>query len=473
MEDQEAPEPPAVGEPEATSEPGDVEKAELDAEAEEDWVAGSIEVVFHSADRSGLKEWDFSDSTEQKSFPDVWSPELKQLLERNEFISWGPIFPLSYPWSTDSPEESRKFYENSGRYRYVSLHFPAQSDLVSIANELEELPEIVRAAPVPRLRPPFDPLCEPMVGKDDQVPADDDTQWYLFRCGINQAWTKASGQGVVIADIDWGFNPNHEDLVSRIKNSLNTFENSRSISSGDKFRHGTAVLGLAAGSVNGVGIAGVAYNATLWAIQAGSNVVEDEKHWLSAIDFVRREKSQERKVMILEIQTLKGGNVEMSVAISKAIVDAIGENVLVCVPAGNSGGDAGLGEDQKPIPPTGSVLVGATSYHPTLNRPGASNVGCRIVVYAPGDEDHDLTCGVPAKDDYTSRFGGTSGAVAKVAGVVALMLSMNDKLTQAEVCEILKQSPTPVTDQLNKPVGVLLNAKHAVCEALKRKTAII
>ena len=129
--------------------------------------------------------------------------------------------------------------------------------------------------------------------------------------------------------------------------------------------------------------------------------------------------------------------------------------------------DAGIGDDGLPIPPTGSIVVGATRYDKLRNIVGASNSGRRVVVYAPGDPSHDLTCSLP-NDRYRNRFGGTSAAVAKIAGAVALMLEVNPQLRPADVHEILSQSNIPVFDHDGNRVGVLLDAEQAVSEACKR-----
>jgi subtilisin family serine protease len=440
------------------------------------WVPGVIEVEFKDATRSGVLTWDFSQSKEQREYSEAWPASLKELLISNNLLKWKPSFPLRYPWShEDSEESARKFYAASGRDRFVTFYFPNRANVLNIARELTELPDLAHAVPVPQLAPPSTPLGEPLMGTSDQLMNTIcrskgclENQWYIFRCRVNKAWEKASGKGVVIADIDWGFNLNHRDLRSRIALKKNTSDNSTSVSNGNRFDHGTAVLGLAGAEVNSLGMAGIAYEAFLWAIQAGDDTIMDPAFWVSAIDFVRSEKSDHRKVIILEIQTKKRGNVEMGLTINKAIIDAIHDNVVVCVPAGNGSGDAGIGDDGKPIPPTGSILVGATKYDPQANIRSGSKGGSRIVVYAPGDEAHDLTCSVPGEEDYRNHFGGTSGAVAKVAGTVALMLEVNNKLTNKDICDILKQSEIPVIENSSKQVGVLLNAEQAVCEALKR-----
>jgi subtilisin family serine protease len=125
--------------------------------------------------------------------------------------------------------------------------------------------------------------------------------------------------------------------------------------------------------------------------------------------------------------------------------------------------DAGIGDDNNPIPTTGSILVGATRFAP-LENIRISNGGCRVVVYAPGDLSIDVTCGLP-DNGYVPGFGGTSSAVAKVAGVAALMLEKNPTLTHHQVRDIMSRSQIRVVDNSSNPVGVLLDADQAVSAA--------
>ena len=83
---------------------------------------------------------------------------------------------------------------------------------------------------------------------------------------------------------------------------------------------------------------------------------------------------------------------------------------------------------------------------------------------------HDLTCGQAADNAYRNGFGGTSGATPKVAGTVALMLSVNPQLSHDDIRDILAGTGSPVTEDPGKPIGVFLNAEAAVAEALRRRS---
>jgi subtilisin family serine protease len=220
------------------------------------------------------------------------------------------------------------------------------------------------------------------------------------------------------------------------------------------------------------GMTGIAYGATLWAIQAGSggliNAVVDHRFWVAGINFVWNTPSTHRKIIILELQTAGFSNPEMIPTINAEIRLAIAHGVVVCVPAGNGNSLEDAGVDDEGIAsfmPTDAIVVGATRFDPETNpRAAGTNGGSRVVVYAPGDSESDLTCGL--RGGYRDHFGGTSGATAKVAGVVALMLQMNATLTPLRIRDILGASRKMVLDEAENTVGVLLDANQAVTAAI-------
>jgi hypothetical protein len=121
------------------------------------------------------------------------------------------------------------------------------------------------------------------------------------------------------------------------------------------------VLGLAGAADIDLGMAGFAYGATLWPIQAnsGPGTALSGNSWARAIDWVRTADSGgRRKVIILEVQTNPAlGNYEQVLSVNAAIMTAIANGIVVCMAAGNR--NAGLDDAGNPIQDTGSILVGA------------------------------------------------------------------------------------------------------------------
>jgi hypothetical protein len=374
--------------------------------------------------------------------------------------------------------------------QFVTLHFAEDADTQRIAEELNGLPEVERAVAVPTALPPtlvaepeavgtetalptLVPPGEPLTGHSSQVVVDSATglenQWYVFRCRVDRAWTRSSGRNVVVADVDWGFRTGHQDLAAKIARTFNAFDGTTDVTHGGSVFHGTGVTGLAGAAVNSVGMAGVAYAAEVWGVQADSGTGPSlgGNSWARGIDWVRTTSSGgRRKVVILEVQTGAFGNYEQVPSVNAAIRTAIGAGVVVCVAAGNGDRDAGLDDSGNAIPETGSILVGATAYDPAINkRAWFSNWGPRITVACPGDSAHDLTCDSGGDTAYRNGFGGTSGATPKVAGVAALMLATNPSLSHADVRRILTVTGSALTPDPGKPVGTFLDAAAAVRQA--------
>ena len=452
------------------------------APAPDSFEEGVVEIQFRDGVRPQIVSSLADSSSEIASPSDVDLAVLNQILQRYRLGRAEP----SLQTSEEEATEAQSAFQESGDAlpnlrSFVTLHFPPDEDTRQIALELSRLPEIERAVAVPRAIPPLSPLNEPLVGTTDQVALNPGTgmenQWYIFRCRINRAWDQASGQGTVIADIDWGYRTSHQDLVSRldIGHAYNAFDGGSNVSTGGSISHGTAVMGIAGAQDNNMGMAGIAFSADLWPVQADSGPGPSlgGNAWARAIDWVRTANSGgKRKIINLEVQTGSFGNYEMVPSVNAAIRTAIANGVIVCVAAGNGDRDAGIDDSGNPIPPTGSILVGATAYHASQNpRAGFSNFGSQLTVSAPGDASHDLTCSSTSDSAYRNGFGGTSGATPKVAGTVALMLEVNPALTHDAIRTILNTTGTAVVTAANKPVGTFLNAEAAVSAAARPRAS--
>lgn len=403
-----------------------------------------------------------------------------QILQEHGVVKAEPSFRTHRAVSAESFAQPAAILDHEKK-KYIDLHFPPGTDTDEVVRRLKALPEVEHAIVMPKAIPPRTLPGDPLVGASDQVTVDPQTglehEWYVFRCHADQAWATASGKNVVIADIDFGFLATHQDLAANIdmSHAHNSVDGSTTIDVGDDTDHGTGVLGLAAAATNAVGMAGFAYEATVWPIQAnaGSGPVLPGDAFANAIDWVTAQYNGSPRVVInLEVQTGNFGNYEMVLAVNAAIRSAIAKGIVVCVAAGNGDRDSGIGDDGAPITPTGSILVGATQYDPIQNvRASFSNWGPRVVVSAPGDADHDVTCSTGSIDSYRNGFGGTSGATPKVSGTVGLMLEVNPSLTPAQVQEILVATGTPIPVGDNKPVGVFINTGAAVAQAAALTTS--
>jgi serine protease len=92
-------------------------------------------------------------------------------------------------------------------------------------------------------------------------------QWALDRIGAEQAWSRGTGEGVVVAVVDTGVDLAHEDLASKVvpgRDVLDDDDNAQ-----DCEGHGTMVAGvIAAATDNGRGVAGTAPGARIMPVRA-------------------------------------------------------------------------------------------------------------------------------------------------------------------------------------------------------------
>jgi subtilisin family serine protease len=394
---------------------------------------------------------------------------LMNLLRQHRIVRVEATFDATPPGL--EPEENPP----AGRERYLTLYFATEQNTRVISNKLRDTALVERASPAPKIIPSSSPLSEPLLNPTMGAP---ELQWYIPRCKADLGWQLRgpaqfySGQGVVVADIDWGFYEFHQELAGRIERSYNSITGGTFVGDGNLTNHGTAALALAGAAANGQEMVGFAFGADLWAIQAddGSGLGSFQ-NWRFAIDYVRcTDSGGRRKVICLEAETADYCNVESDEIINKAVRDAIDAGVVVCVAGGNGDREAEKDAAGIEFTETGSILVGSTLYHanPLINtKNGSSNWGPRIVVSAPGDPSNDWS----ASSVTYAHFGGTSGATPKVAGTIALMLEANPQLSHAEVRDILSNTGTAIDAPAGHPIGTFLNAAAAVAEAQRRAAA--
>ena len=237
--------------------------------------------------------------------------------------------------------------------------------------------------------------------------------------------------------------------------------------------HGTHVGGtIGAITGNDRGVAGVDQNARLLPVRVlgkcfGQSIdIIDGIRWaagldMSGVDGVDEVNPNPAHVINLSLGGESPGG--CSTFEQEAIDDARAAGAIIIAAAGNEQQDAG---NVSPANCNGVITVAA------LARDGSrafySNFGSVVDIAAPGGED-DWPPGVeefgmilstfnegeqePGNEEAYAWSAGTSMAAPHVAGVVSLMLSLNDSLTPDEVASILKgtarEFPQPGGDEFD------------------------
>jgi serine protease len=310
-------------------------------------------------------------------------------------------------------------------------------------------------------------------------------QWHYFEAagGINAplAWDRARGAGVVVAVIDTGARP-HADLAANLVPGFDFISSAARAGDGNgrdndasdegdfsvagqcgagsrasnSSWHGTHVAGtVAAVTNNASGVAGVAFNAKVQPLRvlgkcggATSDII-DAIVWASG-GIVAGAPANPTPARVINMSL--GGGGACSRAEQAAINSARSRGTVVVVAAGNEAQNVA---NSSPANCNGVIAVAAVGR--TGARASYSNFGAGVDIAAPGGDGRDgvistVNAGrtTPA-GDALAAFQGTSMAAPHVAGVAALMLSVNNALTPDQIEAAIKASARPV------PAGVSCN----------------
>lgn len=279
-------------------------------------------------------------------------------------------------------------------------------------------------------------------------------QWAIDALDLPEAWDFTTGSKEVIVGImDTGIDGTHPDLKDSIINNMcRDFTTGKEVAVStptDPHGHGTSVAGIigAIGN-NSKGVVGVNWNVSLVSLRVfNSNGSGYSSYVAEAIKY-----AQKNDIDILNLSAgWYSNNSRYDLALDEIIKTYSG--LIVCA-AGNEGRN---NDGSNPIYPASYRLdniISVGAHDKNNNRSvwssGSSNYGEKTVdIYAPGgkgvkqNNDNCYTTGV-TESGYT-YFNGTSCASPHVAGVAALLLSINENLTIAQVKESILESAIPLT----------------------------
>jgi subtilisin family serine protease len=288
--------------------------------------------------------------------------------------------------------------------------------------------------------------------------------WGLKAVDAEGAWQISSGsREVVVADIDTGVDYTHEDLVNNMWiNPRPTQDDrhgydfaNRDSRPYDDHSHGTHTSGtIGATGGNGIGLSGVARDVSIMALKfltgGGSGTTANA---VLAIDYAIANGAR-----VMSNSWGGRGSGSGNRALEDAIVRANKADILFVAAAGNDASD----NDVSPTYPAAikqpnMLTVAATTQTDQLA--SFSNFGKTTVhVGAPGAKVLSTVPGNQYK-----AFSGTSMACPHVAGLAALILAVNPKLSAVKVKEIIMETvdPLPALNGITVSGG-RVNAKKAL-----------
>ncbi len=285
------------------------------------------------------------------------------------------------------------------------------------------------------------------------------------------AWNVTTGSNaIVVGVVDTGVDYNHPDLAANMwsnpggkgnavcaagTHGFNAIANT--CDPMDDHGHGTHVSGtIGAVGNNGVGVAGVNWNASIMALKfLDSGGYGNTADAIEAIDFAIQAKIDGVNIRILS-NSWGGG------PFSKALLDIINKanenDILFVAAAGNDSSS----NDTYPVYPSSYATPNLISVAATDNRDALayfSNYGATTVhLGAPGVSVYSTM-----RNNNYGYLSGTSMAAPHVSGVAALALAVTPSLTTAQLKTTLLNSVDPVPSLTGKCItGGRLNAAKAV-----------
>jgi subtilisin family serine protease len=241
----------------------------------------------------------------------------------------------------------------------------------------------------------------------------------------DEAWKVTRGNAnIKVAVIDTGVLATHPDLQGAVLPGIDVIDSDDNPTDVDG--HGTHVAGIiAARANNGIGIAGIASEASIVPIRAvPGDSDEADSHLIQAIEYAVKSGAR--------VINCSFGKAESGQAVGEAILAAGERGVLVVAASGNDGENI----DAHPMYPASfkspnMVVVAASDKDGSLAK--FSNFGPLTVdLIAPGNRIVSTV-----QDGTYSFLSGTSMAAPQVSGIAALIFSANPRLTVASVKQIL------------------------------------
>lgn len=278
-------------------------------------------------------------------------------------------------------------------------------------------------------------------------------QWNMGRINAPAAWEITTGSpDVVIAVVDTGLDATHPEFAGKVTPGYNTID--ESTDTADDNGHGTHVAGIAlAAGNNGIGVAGVAWRARVMPVKAisasGAGTLDD------AIDGIIWAAYNQARVINLSWSVELAPDEPIRSVLQGAVDYAWQQGCLVVAAAGNDYLDG------NPVlyPAACSHVVAVAATGTADEHAPYSEVQAYVDVAAPGGvamysnepDDHyilstqwQIQPGYPITG-YTLKSG-TSQATPHVAGLAALIWTMNPSLTADQVEATIKAGALDLGD---------------------------
>jgi subtilisin family serine protease len=332
------------------------------------------------------------------------------------------------------PLELENLFARLGVAEVKALGGNTKVYLLQISESVTKSLEVIKAVPSiewaePNYLKEATQLPAPVQPNDPEF----NKQWHLQLIQAPYAWTITKGsKDIVVGVVDGGIDENHPDLKGKIVDGYNYYFDKKARDRRND--HGTWVASfIGANTDNGQGISGLNWEVSMLDYQAYASIGPAGIFSWNIAQGVIEATNKGARI----INGSYGGSIPGF--LDQVVTAYASANGVVQV---YSSGNAGTSSPRYPssYPFSGVIAVGATNYRDEVV--GFSTFGPQVSVVAPG-------AGV-----WTTKQGGgyepidgTSFSAPIVSGVAALILSVNPRLTPAQVKSIIEGTSDDISGE--------------------------
>ncbi|MDD3876925.1 MAG: PKD domain-containing protein [Bacteroidales bacterium] len=326
----------------------------------------------------------------------------------------------------------------------VRIEFGKAEHVMDLIREIQSLPSIEYAEPVPYLQNCLTP-------NDMGTNNVSNGTWHLYKINAQQAWDISTGStNVKVAVVDNAVQTNHPDLAANMLAGWDVADNDNDPNPpATTWDHGTHVAGIASAATNnGVGVASIGYTVKIIPVKS-TNSNTNISHGYEGVTWAANNGA--------DVINMSWGGEGSSTTALNVINAAYNLGCVLIAAAGNSG------DDGNPVfyPAAYANCIAVANTTSTDAKAASSQYGTWVDVAAPGTS---IKSSIPTSS--YAVFSGTSMASPLVAGLCGLMLSVNPSLTQTQVRTCLLNSVDNIDAQNPSYIGQIGSGRINAYQAL-------
>ncbi len=271
-------------------------------------------------------------------------------------------------------------------------------------------------------------------------------QWYLDSIGAYGAWDiRKTNREVKVAVLDSGISMNHPDLKNNI-DKVNAYDEYNDMPlTGDISGHGTHVAGIiAAEANNGIGAAGVSYNASIVPINV-FRIDPTQNEPVASTSDIRDAYDRIMNIPNLRVINLSLGIYNAADRVLEQKINQARSKGILTVCAGGNGDSNKQGQAWPVYPSDFEACIAVVPIDQNDQRPTWADYNAQKDIAAPG-----IRMWSTFQNSYT-YMSGSSMAAPVVSAVAAMIFAENPSLTVNEVKNILYTTATDL-GEANKDI---------------------